>query len=135
MRLEHMPDPLQLDERFGQMFSQVRDRFRRADAGDDIFALGVDQKFAVEHFLAGSRVAGERDTGTGVGAGVTEDHRLHVHRCAPFLRNIVFPAINDSAIVHPRAEHSADRSIELFPGIVGKLFAGPLIHQFLETRD
>ena len=109
MRLEDVSDPLQLNQRFRQMFLQIGDRFRRAHAGDDIFALGVDQKFAVEHFLAGGRIAGERDARTGVGAGVTEHHRLHVHRRAPFLGNVVFPPINNRAIVHPRTEHGADR--------------------------
>ena len=135
MRLKGVSDPLQLDQRFGQMFFQIRDRFRCANAGDDIFALGVDEKLAVEHFLAGGRIPGERDARTGVEAGVTEDHCLHVHRRAPFLGNVVFPAIDDGAIVHPRAEHGADRSVELLPGIVGKLFAGPLFHQLFETCD
>jgi len=36
---------------------------RRADAGDDILALCVDQELAVELVIAGRRVAGEGDAG------------------------------------------------------------------------
>jgi hypothetical protein len=36
---------------------------RGADAGDHVFALGVDQELAVELVLAGGRVAGEGDAG------------------------------------------------------------------------
>ena len=38
-------------------------RQRRADAGDDVLALGIDQELAVELVLAGGRVAGEGDAG------------------------------------------------------------------------
>ena len=103
------------------MLLQFGDRFRRANAGDDIFALGVNQKFAVEYILAVGRIAGERHAGTGVVAGVTEHHRLHVHGRSPFLGNVVFAAINNRAIVHPRTEHGADRAVELFPRIVREI--------------
>ena len=103
------------------MLLQLRDRLRRADAGNHIFALGVDQKFAVKHFLAGGGIAGESHAGAGIDAGIAENHRLHVHGRAPFLGNVVFPAVNDGAIVHPGAEHGADRSLQLCPRIVGKL--------------
>ena len=35
--------------------SSARDGLRRANAGNHVFALGVDEKFAVEDFLAGGR--------------------------------------------------------------------------------
>ena len=38
-----------------------------ADAGDDVLALGVAQVVAVAAGRAGGRVAGEGDTGAGVG--------------------------------------------------------------------
>ena len=58
-------------------------RLRRADAGDDVLALGVDQELAVEAVLAGG---GSRVKATPVAevvAHVAEDHRLHVHGGAP----------------------------------------------------
>ena len=50
----------------GMAFLSSGDRLRRADAGDDIFALRVDEEFAVEFILAIGRVAGEGDAGAGV---------------------------------------------------------------------
>ena len=44
MRLEDMPNPLQLDQRFGKMFSQIRDWFRRSHAGDDIWKLEIEAR-------------------------------------------------------------------------------------------
>jgi hypothetical protein len=35
----------------------------RADAGDDVFALGVDEEFAVKLVLTGARITRERDAG------------------------------------------------------------------------
>ena len=56
----------------------------------DVFALGVDQIFAVENFLAGRRIARESNAGRARLAHVAEDHRLNVHRRAPIVRNAVF---------------------------------------------
>ncbi len=44
---------------------QVLDRVGRADAGDDVLALGVHQVLAVEALLAGGGVARERDARAG----------------------------------------------------------------------
>ena len=42
-------------------FADFVDRVRGADAGDDIFALRVDEPFTIEIVLAGGRVARKRD--------------------------------------------------------------------------
>ncbi|KTT89630.1 hypothetical protein NS44R_14985, partial [Mammaliicoccus sciuri] len=78
-----------------------RQVLRRADAGDDVLALGVDQELAVELALAGRRVARERNAGRRGLAHVAEHHRLHVDRGAPRLRNVVQLAIGHRAGVHP----------------------------------
>ena len=117
MRFEDLPDAFELRERLGQMFLEIRDRFGRAHSGDNVFALRVDEEFPVKNFFAGRRVARESDPGTGVRSGIAEHHGLHVHGRAPFLRDIVFPAINDRAVVHPGAENGADRAFELLPRI------------------
>ena len=43
--------------------ARLGQRLGRADAGDDVLALGVDQELAVQLRLAGRRVAGEGDAG------------------------------------------------------------------------
>ena len=85
------------------------DLLGRADAGDHVLALGVDEVFAVEDLLAGGRVAREGDAGAAVVAHVAEDHRADVGGRAPLVRVAVLPAIDDGPVVHPRAEHGADR--------------------------
>ena len=74
-QVEHLGE---LGEHLGQRFLHRRRlgaRFlargtgqilRRADAGDDVLALGVDQIFAIIGALAGRRIAGEGDAGGAV---------------------------------------------------------------------
>ena len=51
----------QFSKRRRHVIRQLRDWFRCADTGDDIFALRVDEKFAVEFFIAIGRISRERD--------------------------------------------------------------------------
>ena len=115
------------------MILQRRDRLRRAHAGHDVFALRIDQELAVKNLLAGRRIARESHTGARLVAGVAKDHRLDVDGGAPLGRDVVFPAVNDRAIVHPRTEHGANSAIELLPGIGGKFFSGAVSDKLLET--
>ena len=107
----------------GLLARDLGDLLRRADAGDDVLALGVDQEFAVEPLLAGRRIAGEGDAGRRGVAHVAEHHGLHVDRGAPAFRNVVQAAIGDGARVHPRAEHRADRAPELLARVLRERLA------------
>ena len=102
----------------GQMLALVVlgvlvDRRRRADAGHHVFALGVDQVFAVELVLAVAGVAGEGHAGGGVVAHVAEDHGLHVDRGAPLVGDLLDAAVLDGALAVPAHEHRADAAPEL----------------------
>ena len=70
---------------------------RRADAGDHVLALGVDEELAVELVGAGRGVAGEGDAGGAIVAHIAEDHGLDVDRGAPVRGDVVEPAIGDGA--------------------------------------
>ena len=141
--LEHAADALQLLEcgRHGGfhgwpvgagLLARLLGNFLgRADAGDHILALGIDQELAVEALLAGRRIAREGDAGRRGLAHIAEHHRLHVDPSAPAFRNIVQPAIGDGALVHPRAEHGADRAPQLLMRILGKRLAPLLLHPLL----
>src|SRR6185503_13165623 len=96
------------------------------------FALRVDQQLAVDLLHAVGRVARERHARPRLVAGVAVDHRLHVDRGPPLGGNVVLAAIDDGAVVHPRAEDGADRPHQLIPRVVGKLLAGALLDQRLE---
>ena len=67
-------------------FGELGDRVRGAHARDHVFALGVDEIFAVENFLAARRVAGKSDAGRARIAHVAEDHRLDIDGRAPVVR-------------------------------------------------
>ena len=88
----------------------LRQIARGADTGDDILALRVDQVFAVIGALAGRGIAGEGDAGRAGIAHIAEHHRLHVHRGAHVVRDVVQPAIGARALGFPTVEHGADRT-------------------------
>ena len=108
---------------------------RCADAGNDVFTLGIDQEFTVEQIFPGTCVTGEGDAGAAVLAKIAEDHGLDVDRCAPRIRDIVQLAINFGAVVVPALEDRHHGTPELFPGIGRELAANPRTNQALETQD
>ena len=77
----------------GMSLLELADRRRRADAGDDVLALGVGEVLAEELVVAGVRVAGERHAGAGVVAHVAEDHRHDVHGRAEVVRDLLAVAV------------------------------------------
>jgi hypothetical protein len=93
----------------------------RAHAGDHVLALRVDEVFAVKDLFAGGRIAGEGDAGAAFVAGVAEDHRLDVDRGAPLVRDVVFLAVNDGALVVPRAEDGPDGAAQLLVRIAREI--------------
>jgi len=70
---------------------------RGADAGDDVFALGMmrNRRRKLSHR---GRISGKGDAGTGVFAGVAIDHGLHVDGGSPFRGDMYLLAINDCAV-------------------------------------
>ena len=51
---------------------------RGTNAGNNILALGVDEKFAIELVLAGRGVACKRHACAGIFAHIAKHHRLHI---------------------------------------------------------
>ena len=99
---------------------ELADRLRRADAGDDVLALRVDEELAVELLLAGGRVPREADAGRRAVAGVAEHHHLHVDGGADVIRDVVDAAVLLRARVHPRAEHGVARHRQLLARVLRK---------------
>ena len=99
---------------------RLGDVLRRADAGDDILALRIDQKLAIELLLAGRGIAREGDAGRRGVAHIAEHHGLHADRGAPVLGDVVELAIGDGARRHPRLEHGADGAPQLLVHILRK---------------
>ena len=139
MLFQRAVDARQFRERFGHRALErrlVRARFlagglgnllRRADAGDHVLALGVDQEFAIQGLLAGRRIARERNAGRGIVAHIAEHHGLHIDRGAPAFRNVVQTAIGLGSRIHPGTEHGADRAPELLLRILRERLAALLL--------
>ncbi len=110
----------------------VVDRARGADAGHDIFTLGVHQPFTVELVVAGGRVAGEGYAGGGRVAHVSKHHGLDVDSGAPVVRDAFDPAIGDGLFAVPALEHGRDTAPELCQRVVREGFAEVFFNQRLE---
>ena len=108
---------------------------RRADTGDDVLTLRVHQKLAVKLLVAGRGIAREGNASRRGLAHIAEDHRLHIHRCAPALGNVVQAAIGDRALVHPRSKHGADRAPELLARILRERLAALALDDALVFAD
>ena len=135
MLFERGADLEQFRVAFWHQLFQLEDGLWCAHARDHVFSLGIDQKLAVELVGAVGRVAGKCDARARVFAGVPVNHRLHVDRCAPVLRDVVFPAIDNGAIVHPGTKDGTGGPLQLVPGIVRESPAGAFFHQLFETSD
>ncbi len=110
------------------------DGLGRADTGDDILALRVDEELAVKLFFTGGGVAGESNACRGGGAEIAEHHGLDVDCRSPVAGDIVQMAVGDGACVHPAGKDSADRAPELDFGILRKGFIQLVFDQFLVAR-
>ena len=89
------------------------DVLRRANTGNDVLALRVDQKLAVELLFAGRWIAREGNPRRRPIAHIAEYHRLNADGRSPALRNVVQAAIGDRAGIHPAGKNRADRAPKL----------------------
>ena len=106
---------------------QLGDGAGGTDTGNHVFALSVQQIFAVQLLFAGGGVTGESNASTGGLAHVAEHHALHVNGSAPVAGDVVHAAVVDGAGVVPAAEHGLDGFHQLNLGILREVHA----HGFL----
>ena len=114
-------DELSVDLR--HLVLQLADGRRSTDTGNDVLALSVDQVLAHQLLGAGGGVTGKGNAGTGVHAGVTEGHLLHVDSGAPLVGDLVHLTVNVGTGVVPAAEDGLDGADQLLAGILGELAA------------
>ena len=91
-----------------------------ADAGDDVLALGVNQKVAVELLGAVGRVARKGDAGRRGLALIAKGHSLDVDGGAKVVGNAVLPAVDAGALVHPATKDGLNGKAQLELRIVRK---------------
>ena len=87
---------------------EVGDGLGVADTGDDVLALGVDQKVAVELLGAIGRVARKGDAGRGGLALVTKSHGLNVDGGTELVGDTMLLAVDAGTLVHPAAKDGLD---------------------------
>ncbi len=92
---------------------EVGDGLGVADAGDNVLALGIHQKVAVELLGAVGRVAREGDAGRGGLPLVAKRHGLHVDGGAELVGNAVLLAVEAGAIIDPGAKDGLDGKAQL----------------------
>jgi len=133
--LQARHEPGQLRVGLGHHLVELAQLDRRADAGHDVFALGVHQKLAVELLLARAGVAREADARAAVVAHVAEDHGLHVDGGAQQPLDVVQFAIADGARAVPRAEHRVDRMGQLDLSVLREHLADMVLVDLLVCFD
>ena len=109
-----------------------RDLLRRADTGNHVLALSVNEVLTVEDVLTRCGVTREGYTRCRVVTHVTEYHGHNRYGRTPLGGDVVELTIQDGAIVHPRTEHGADSTPKLLPGASGEVLAGRSLHGGLE---
>ena len=77
--LEAIGDFAELPVALGHDAFKLANGRRRADAGNDVFALRVDQKLTVEFLFSSRGIAREPHAGARSVTHVSEHHSLHVH--------------------------------------------------------
>ena len=92
---------------------EVGDGLGVTDAGDDILALGVDQKVAVELLGAVGWVARKGDAGRRGLALIAKGHSLDVDGGAKVVGNAVLLAVDAGTLVHPATKDGLDSKAKL----------------------
>ena len=92
---------------------EVGDGLGVADAGDDVLALGVDQKVTVEFLGAIGRVAREGDASRRCLPLVAKSHGLNVDGSTELVGDTMLLAVDARTLVHPAAKDSLNGKAQL----------------------
>ena len=103
-----MADVLKLAINLRHFDLKLENGFRGANSSDHVFSLRVEKEFPIENFFARGRIACKGDARSAVVSGIAEDHGVDVHGGTPFVRNVVFSAINDRPFIVPGSENRTD---------------------------
>ena len=105
MILQFIGDLHELLEAIRQILFQFGNRLGCTDACYHVFALGIDQVFAVNTLRTRRRISGKSNAGAGSITHITEYHGLHVDCRAPIARNIIHTAVHDRSLIVPGTEY------------------------------
>ena len=111
------------------------DLLRSADPSYYVFALSVDEVFAVEDIFTRTCISAKANTRSRGVAHIAEYHSLDVDSRSPFSWDTFHLTIEDSALVHPAIEDSADSTPELLHRISGEVLTCAALDLLLEEYD
>ena len=115
--------------------ASLRDLLRSTDTGYYVFTLSVDEVFAVEDIFTRTSISAKANTRSRGVAHVTEYHSLYIDSCPPFSWDTFHLTIEDSALVHPAIEDSADSTPELLHRVSGEVLTCAALDLLLEEYD
>ena len=115
--------------------SSLRDLLRSTDTSYHVFALSVDEVFAVEDIFTRTSISAKANSRSRGVAHVPEYHSLDVDCRPPFSGDTFHLTIEDSALVHPAIEDGADSTPELLHRISGEVLACAVLDLLLEEYD
>ena len=116
----------------GELLCHLGDGHRGADAGDDVFALCVDEELAHQLLLAGCGVTGESDAGAGILVQVAEYHGHDVDCSTPRVGDVIVTTVDICSGVVPRTENGTDGFVKLNLRVGGEVLADLLLVLSLE---
>ena len=115
--------------------ASLRDLLRSTDTGYYVFALSVDEVFAVEDIFTRTSISAKANPRSRGVAHIAEYHSLDVDSCPPFSRDTFHLTIEDSTLVHPAIEDSADSTPELLHRVSGEVLTCAALDLLLEEYD
>ena len=111
------------------------DRCRCPRTGHDILTLRIDEVLPVELIFAGAGIPGEGNTRSTVHAHVAKDHRLHIHRRTPLMRDLFDPPVLHRTLTVPTGEHCADTTPQLLERIIRESPTQYLLYRLFKIGD
>ena len=109
------------------------DLLRGTDTGYNVLTLCINKIFTIEQILTCGGVTAEANTCCGCLTHISEYHCHNAYGCSPFVWNSFHLTIEDSALVHPAAEYSADSAPQLLNRIGWKIATGLLFNSCFEA--
>ena len=130
---ERLADRAKLLIRTGHHLCQLAYRLRCTHTGHHVLTLCIHEEFSVELIGTDGGVAGKGYTGAGFVGSVTEHHALHIHSGTPIGGDTILGSVGDGTFVVPGAEHGANSTLELLPGVGGEILSCAAQHQCFES--
>ena len=96
------------------------------NTSNNILALSIHQVLTKDDIFTCGCITCKRNTGTTVITTVAKDHRLDVDSRSDRIINLFLAAVDDGALIVPRAENGGDCRIKLLVGILWEILTSLL---------